>query len=323
LDAGYLCIYLKKQVFTVVEPIVPPNEDFYIISNGAEIVAAQPMSAIFDLRHVRYAHFNGLFINGSGVAEKCVDALRTPSQVPVHEIRNCKIWGARIANVDFTGCEDSLIVNCWIDGRKENDVPDAIAEYGVKIGEFCEGYRTGGRISLIHCLMGFHRKADVFVKNLAQLKLTDCLLSSKTMWSRELEAHLVAEGGTGEGAILPVLELSGCWMENDVGGNVSNILVRNRMISKLAIFGGIFYTDMSPNMYSVLNPCAETVTIVSALFEHNMQCGHYNIVMPAQRLVSVGNTYNWHGIDKTNITAYFIFDRDSQAAETKGEDSMQ
>jgi hypothetical protein len=180
LDAGYLCLYLQKQRFNITEPIRPPKEDFYIVAAGAEIVAVKSMSAVFDIRRIRYAHLDGLFINGNGLAQKSVDALRGPGQVPSLQIRNCKIWGATLANVDLTGCEDSLLFNCWIDGRKQNDVADAITEYGVKIGEPADGYRTGGQINLIHCLIGFHRKADVYAKNIASLKLSNCLMSSKT-----------------------------------------------------------------------------------------------------------------------------------------------
>jgi len=317
LDAGYTCIYLKKQRFNVTKPITPPKEDFYIVSNSAEITAIEPVSAIFDIRKIRYAHLDGLFINGNGLAQKCIDAMRTPSQVPMHQIRNCKIWGATFANVDFTGCEDSLIFNCWIDGRKINDTPDALTEYGVKIGEFADGFKTGGQVNLIHCLSSFHRKADVFIRNIAQLKLANCLLASKSMWSNEFEAHLIAEGGTGDGAVLPVIELVSCWVENGVDGNVPNILIRNHMMSKLTIIGGTFYTDNCSNIYSDLNPCAETITLLGALFENNPECGKYNVVAAAQKLVSVGNTYNWNGIDKTGLASYFILDRDSTETETK------
>jgi len=316
LDAGYLCLYLKKQRFNITEPITPPKEDFYIISDGAEIVAVEPMSAVFDIRNIRYAHLDGLFINGNGLAEKCVDAMRTSSQVPVHQIQNCKIWGAAFANIDLTGCEDSLLFNCWIDGRIINDSPDAITEYGVKIGEFGDGYRTGGQINLIHCLFGFHRKADIYAKNIAEVKLANCLLASKTMWSHELEAHIIAEGGTGENALLPTLELTNCWVENGLGGDVPNILIRNRMISKLTVVGGMFYTDNSPNIYSQLNPCAETITLISALFENNFDYDGYNVVASTQKLVSIGNTYNWQGIDKTNVATYLIFDKDNTQIET-------
>jgi hypothetical protein len=221
--------------------------------------------------------------------------------------------------VDLTGCEDSLIFNCWIDGRKINDTPNAITEYGVKIGDLKENYRTGGQINLIHCLMGFHRKADVYAKNIAQLKLANCLLSSKNMWSPELEAHIIVEGGTGENALLPTLEMANCWVENGPEGNVPNILVRNRMMSKLTIMGGIFYTDKSPNIYSQLNPSAETIVLIGALFEHNPQYHGYNIMAPTQKLISIGNTYNWHGIDKTNVTTYLIFDRDNAIIEQNNE----
>lgn len=316
LDAGYTCIYLKKQRFNISKPITPPKEDFYIFGSGAEIFAVAPVSAMFDIRYVRYAHLDGLFINGNGLAEKCIDASRTPSQVPVHQILNCKIWGATFANVDLTGCEDSLLFNCWIDGRKINDTPNAITEYGIKIGEFGECYKTGGQINMVHCLIEFHRKADVYAKNVAQLKLANCLLASKNMWSTELIAHIILEGGTGENAVLPSLELANCWVENGPGGNVPNILIRNRMISKLLVTGGMFYTDYSPNIYSALNPCAETITLIGALFEHNSEFESYNVVAPTLKLISIGNTYNWHGIDKTQVETYLIFDRDDEKPQT-------
>ncbi|MBX5328835.1 MAG: hypothetical protein QHH18_05055 [Candidatus Bathyarchaeota archaeon] len=316
LDVGFSCLYLKKQRFHITEPITPPKEDFHIISDGAEIVAVKPMSTVFDIRNIRYAHLDGLFINGNGLAEKCIDAIRMSSQVPVHQIRNCKIWGAKFANVDLTGCEDTLLFNCWIDGRITNDVSDAITEYGVKIGEARDGYRTGGQVNLIHCLFGFHRKADVYSRNVAELKLANCLLASKTVWSDELEAHIIVEGGTGENALLPVLELTNCWVENGLGGDVPNILVRNRMISKLTVVGGMFYTDNSPNIYSQLSPCAETITLIGALFENNFNYDGFNVVAPTQKLVSIGNTYNWHGIDKTNVATYLIFDKDDTQVET-------
>jgi len=287
-----------------------------LIGNGAEIVATEPVTAILDIRGLRYVHLEGLFVNGNGLAKKCIDAMCTPSQVPVHQIRNCKIWGATFANIDYTGCEDSLIFNCWLDGRKTNDTPDEVTEYGVKIGEFAEGYRTGGQINLIHCLLGFHRKADIIAKNIAQLKLANCLLSSKNLWSSQLEAHIIVEGGTGENALLPVLELTNCWVENGPGGNVPNILVKNHMMSKLTIIGDVFYTDQSPNIYSSLNPCAETITLIGGLFENNPQYIGYNIVAPTEKLISLGNTYNWHGIDKTNVTTYLIFDKDDTSVET-------
>lgn len=188
LNDGYLCLYLKRQIFEISEPIVPPQEDFYIIGDGAEIIAVQPVGAIFDVCNVRYARFDGLFINGNGLAQKCIDASRTPSQVPVHQIRNCKVWGARIANIDFAGCGDSLMFNCWIDGRKDTcEPPLAITEYGVKIGDFGDGYRTGGQINLIHCLMGFHRKADVFEKTSLSLSFQTACCQARTCRASSLK----------------------------------------------------------------------------------------------------------------------------------------
>jgi len=321
-NAGYSCLYLKNQRFNVTKPIVPTKEDFYVIGDGAEIVAVEPMSAVFDIRNVRYTHFDGVFVNGNGLAQKGIDAMHTPSWVPVYQIRNSKVWGATLANIDLTGCEDSFIFNTWVDGRKANDTPDAITEYGVKIGEPGDGYKTGGQINLIHVLMGFHRKADVYAKNIAELKLANCLLSSKTMWSEELEANLIVEGGTGEGALLPIVELTDLWVENGPGGNVPNVLIKNRMISKLTVLGGVFYTDRSPNIYSALNPSAETITLIGAFFENNPQYSGYNIDLSTTELVSAGSTYNWKGIDTTNVTTYLAFDRDSQAFQTNTKPSQ-
>jgi hypothetical protein len=90
-------------------------------------------------------------------------------------------------------------------------------------------------------------------------------------------------------------------------------------MSKLTIMGGMFYTDKSPNIYSQLSPSAETIVLIGALFEHNSQYHGYNIVAPTQKLISIGNTYNWHGIDKSNVTTYLIFDRDSANIEQNNE----
>jgi len=315
-DAGFSCIYLKTQRFNITQPIKPPKEDFYLIGDGAEIVATEPMSEIFDISNIRYAHFDGLFINGNGLAQKCINAMCTPSRVPMHQIRNCKIWGATLANVDLTGCEDSLIFNCWIDGRKVNDTPDTITEYGVKIGEFSDGYVTGGQINLIHCLISFHRKADIFAKNIAQLKLANCLLASKNMWSTDFEAHIIVEGGTGNEALLPILELTSCWIENGPDGDVPNILIKNHMIWKLTIIGGKFQTNRSPNIYSALNPCAETITLISALFTNDPQYNGYNMVAPVTNLVSVGNSFSSRGIDKANVANFLVFDEGSIKIDT-------
>jgi len=116
---------------------------------------------------------------------------------------------------------------------------------------------------------------------------------------------------------LPVIELVSCWVENGQGGNVPNILIRNRMMSKLTIVGGMFYADNCSNIYSNLNPCAETITLLGTFFENNPKYRQYNIAAATQKLVSVGNTYNWKGIDKTNVASYFIFDRDSAETEIK------
>jgi len=62
-----------------------------------------------------------------------------------------------------------------------------------------------------------------------------------------------------------------------------------------------------------------SITLIGALFENNPKHNYYNIVAPTQKLVSIGNTYNWRGIDKTNVTTYLIFDRDNEIAETNAE----
>jgi len=319
LDAGYSCIGLKTQQFNVTQPITPLRDGLCLVGTGAEIIASQPMPSIFDIRNIRYAHLDGIFINGNGLAQKCIDAMRSPSGVPIHQICNCKVWGATTANVDLTGCEDSLIFNCWIDGRKTNDTPTAITKYGVKIGEFCDGYRTGGQLNLIHCLIGFHKMADIYAKNIAQLKLANCLLASKNVWSNVLKAHIIMEGGTGENALMPALELANCWVENGAEGNVPNIFIMNKAISKITILGGMFYTGKSPNIYSPLNPCAQTITLISALLENHPEHNEYNIEAPTAELISLGNTYNGLGINRANVTSYMILDKNDEKIETNAQ----
>jgi len=114
-----------------------------------------------------------------------------------------------------------------------------------------DGYRQYGELWLNKSLTaeivvgkgerfeGIQEVLYVYAKNIAQLKLANCLLSSKNMWS----------------------------------------LIR----AQLTIYNG------------------------------------YNIVVPTQKLISIGNTYNWHGIDKTNVTTYLIFDRDNAIIEQNNE----
>lgn len=51
------------------------------------------------------------------------------------------------------------------------------------------------------------------------------------MWSAEFEAHIIVEGGTGENPLTPTLELTNWWVKR-TRGNVSNMLIRNRIIAQ-------------------------------------------------------------------------------------------
>jgi hypothetical protein len=97
------------------------------------------------------------------------------------------------------------------------------------------------------------------------------------------------------------------------------MLVKDHAISKITITGGTFLADHSPSIHSLLNPCAETITLVGALFESNPHYEGYNVAASTGNLVSVGCTYNGEGIDKANVAAFFIFDRDSGKVETGAE----
>jgi len=315
LDDGHKSLFLKRETFNVASPIVPPNEDIYLFSNGAEIKATESMSRLFDIRNIRYAHLEGLFINGNGLAEKCVDGVLDPSGCPMHVIKHCKVWGATKVGVDFTGCEDSTLIDVWIDGRKDtNEPPTVYTEYGLRFGQDGDGYRTGGQVNLWDCKIGFCKKADIYAKNIADLKCHGVLLGSKINWSSVLEAHIILEGGTGEAALWPKLLLEGCWFDGAIGEK-PNILIQNVRAKEVSLVGCSVYGSDAPNIYSTLNPGAEQIVILGGLLER--AAGGPNIQCPAKHIAVLGaDLYGGTGVDKTNVTTYFIMEKDAATIDT-------
>lgn len=311
-------LFFRKGLYEVDTEISWTADNITLSGEGlqnTEIRATSTINSIFNITDARYAHFDNLFINGYNNATIGINGLRSTSGVPVHFISNCAVWGAKTANIDLTGCEDSTLQNVWLDGRIANDTTTVYTDYGLKIGASGDGYKTGGHIKCFDVKAGFHKTADAWIKNVVDISFFGSLFSSKNTYSASLAAHVLLEGGTGAGAVLPVANFYDCWFENS-GGSANNIKIQNTRASKLNFYGGGWVgADTGYNIYSDLNPALESLTAVGTHFER--ASGDYNIKCPA---TSIGlfnvRMYGGSGLDTTNVTRYIILDSDTSSILT-------
>jgi hypothetical protein len=302
LNAGHKSVWLQNELFLIDQPIVPPSDDISIMSNGAQIRAHSAMARVIDIRSVRAFHLNGVFLNGYGLATKCLDGMHA-DWVPVHRIKHSKFWGATDCQIDLTGCEDSSLFDFWCDGRKEESSPVTLyGDYGLRIGQPGDGYQTGGQLNFFDGWFGFHKKADVYLKNIWHAKFHSGLFASKVEWSASFQAHMILEGGTGPYAMWPSVVLLGPWFDGAIGTH-PNILIQNVQASGLTIVGGQINSTDAPNIYSTLNPGLEILEIFGGKMERN--AGGPNIQCPTRDVNIIGPLYiGGTGLDKTNVTKY-------------------
>jgi hypothetical protein len=320
LTAGAKSLWLKKELFLIDTPIIPPSEDFWILSQGAEVRAHSAMDRMLDLRGLRYCHLNGVFLNGYGLAAKCIDGLNSPSGPRMHELRFSKFWGATDCGIDFTGCEDSSIIGSWFDGRKADDTTNLYGDYGLRIGEAGDGNRTGGQINLYDCKFGYQKKADLYAKNVWDLKIYGSLFASKYTWSTDFIAHAILEGGTGPDWLAPKLLFNGCWFDGGTGAH-PNILLQNIESNEITMAGSTVVASDAPNIYSTLNPAVESINIIGGKLERN--AGGPHIQCPARNINVICPQYvGGSGIDKTNVTNYFEIKNGGASIDTNYDFSM-
>ena len=164
-------IFFKNAVYEVGVELEWTTDRVSLVgeSLATEIRATVDMSSVCNFTGARYAYFNNLFINGYNHADVGLNGKRATSAVPVHKIEHCACWGAKTANIDLTGCEDSTLNDVWLDGRIANDTATAYSNYGLKIGETGDDYRTGGHIKCFDVKSGFHKLADAWLKNIANI----------------------------------------------------------------------------------------------------------------------------------------------------------
>lgn len=312
-------IVFKQGLYELSAELSWTTDELTFVGEGinTEIRATTPINSIFNITADRYAHFEKLFINGYNNATTGINGKRSTSAVPMHTIKDCWVWGAKTTNVDFTGCEDSVLINVYLDGRITESPATIYTDYGLRLGASGDGYKTGGQISCYNLVCGFHEYADIYAKNIVDLKLTNCTLVSKYSLSNNLLANLVLEGGTGTGAVYPAASLFGCWMENDAtaGLNKPNILIQTTAASELSLHGGSYY-NTDHNIYSALNPSAHTINV----FGGHLECtaASYHIKAPCTKLVALnphlyGST---NDIDFTNVTHYLTIDKESSQLKT-------
>jgi len=303
-------IFIKRGTYEINSTISWSTDGIAIFGEGRDntiLKATSAIDSVFDIHEARYAYFRNFWINGNNQANYGIKGERSPSSVPVHSFEVMNIWGAKKANINLTGCEDSSLRDIWLDGRIANDTSTVYTEYGLMFGrEGEDGYKTGGHVKCFDVKCGFMKKGDIYAKNIVNLGFFGCLFSSKNTYSADLEAHIIVEGGTGTGAVLPELNLYNCWFENS-GGSANNILVKNVKASKISIFGGIMFADSGFNIYSTLNPAAESLTIVGTHLER--ASGDYHIKLPCTSacLLNV-KFYGGNKIDTTNVSKYLYWE---------------
>lgn len=255
-------IWVSEGLHLQDDPVVITEEFVGFGGTGfASIIRANAaMDRLIDHRATRYMSINNLHLNGYNNADIVVDCLHA-DWVPVQTIRNCQIWGGKTANLDLTGCQDSLVSNVWCDGRiAEGESP--VTEYGVKIGQIAAGGPfTGGKATFVSPFMGYHKKADWFIKNIAGVNIRGGTSASRKDWSAVLEANMIVEGGA---EWWPWINIHSHWMETN---GVPNILIRSIQMDALHITGGdrFIATDTVPNIYALpaLSPAISHLSLYS------------------------------------------------------------
>jgi hypothetical protein len=261
---------------------------------------------MFDISATRYIKFRNLYINGYGLADKCINGARTSAAV-IHGIYGCKIWGAITCGVDFTGCEDSMIFDTWVDGRKDLTEPPVLyTNYGIMFGPA----QTGGHVKLINVMIGFCKKADILCHNIRKLDILSSLLASHKTYSAELEANLIIQGGA---EYQPTVSVNHTWIEND--GAVPNILVKTTQGKQLTVMNSLLATGEYPNIYSTLSPALTFLTLVGGALERAGTSG-YHIACPAWHMNILNVEFfggNPAAVDKINVSAvsYYWFSHTS------------
>jgi len=302
-------IFFKNGVYELATELKWTTDSISLYGEGyqTEIRADASMDNLINITGSRYAHFKDLFINGYGLADVCINGYRTTSGVPVHIIEHCKVWGALDANIDYTGCEDSTLLDVWLDGRKDIvEPPTLYTDYGLRIGT--SGNKTGGHVKIYDVKMGFHEIADAYLKNIVDIAFYGCLFSSKHTYSKtKFTSHIIAEGGTGDGAVWPKILISGCWF--DGGTNTgSNIRMQNVTCKEITIIGSSLYATSGSNISDdgTLNPGAEIITIIGSQVEN--LSGYYNVNCSGSSLVALNiDFYGGSGVNTSKINKYMIY----------------
>ena len=271
-------------------------------SPATELRARASMDSLLDITGAKLAHFDGVFINGYGLATIPVNGAKA-SDIPAwHKFHNCRIWGGIDADVDLTGCDDSELYQVWLDGRRAEDAT-LFCDYGLRVGKAGDGGVTAD-VTLEKVYMMFLKKADAYFKNIVQVNIGRSIFASKPEYGPDLIANLLLEGGTGAGAQNPRVSLRDCWFDGGMD-IIPNIVVQNKQITELSMMNCYTQCTNAPNLYSVLNPAMETLEVIGGKMERN--AGGYNIDMYITDAMLMNLAFpTGDGIDKTKLTHYLI-----------------
>lgn len=301
-------MHFREAEYEINSTLTPPSEIF-LTGNWPLLKATTPMNQMFDIRTKNHVHFVGLYMDGNNQAIKCIDGHRTTTAVVRNYIERCLLIGAQEANIDFTGNEDSSIINTKLDGRPGRMGVTVYTDYGLKIGESGQPDLTGGQITLVNLISQFCKKGDLYIRNLRQLNMYGGVLASKKVvdgggGGASFEANIHSDGGA---ASWNSIHLHSVWME---AGGGHNILVEDTQMDMLSIIGNRWMaTNTMNNIYSTLSPAIEDAVFVNTLFETSVvgfciDCEIKNLHAALCRGWIGGVTPNW--IDLSKVTRYWV-----------------
>ncbi len=287
LSATARSIFAKAGTYLIDTEITVAMDDFQLTGEGpsTELRASAAINSILNIKNARFAWINNIFLNGYGLATKCIDASHAPTYVPVHNIENCRVWGATSYGIDLSGCEDVTLRSVWFDGRKTQVDPVVVyTDYGLYVNG------GAGNLDLFGCKFMFLEKADAYIIDIREVKFYGALFASKYTYSTALVANVILQGG---GTDWVQALFDGCWFDGEMGAK-PNILIANYRIESLTLVECEMKGTDAPNIYSTLDPALTSLTILGGRMVRNE--GGYRVDVNASNVVTLNTVMAGEGI---------------------------
>jgi hypothetical protein len=300
LSATARSIYAKAGTYLIDTEITVAMDDFQLTGEGpsTELRASAAINSILNIKNARFAWINNIFLNGYGLATKCIDASHAPTYVPVHNIENCRVWGATSYGIDLSGCEDVTLRSIWFDGRKTQVDPVVVyTDYGLYVNG------GAGNLDLFGCKFMFLEKADAYIIDIREIKFYGALFASKYTYSTALVANVILQGG---GTDWVQALFDGCWFDGEVAAK-PNILIANYRIESLTLVECEVKGSDAPNIYSTLDPALTSLTILGGRLVR--AAGGYHVDVNASNVVTLNTVMaTGDGVNLAWPDRYLILD---------------